>query len=101
MRKTVNNDNGNNNVIEKFKIAVPVKHLGNFWNSLGITLINCGINPILTWFQNCVLTDMITHAVVAAQGGNPARPAIAAPIGATFKIIDKKNLSSSYFANKH
>ena len=31
-----------------------------------------------------------THAAVAAQGDNPARPAIRAPTGATLKIKDTK-----------
>ena len=53
-------------------------------------LINCEINLILTWSKNCVLTDLITHAAVAAQGDNPAKPAIAAPTNATFKITDTK-----------
>ena len=44
----------------------------------------------LTWSQKCVLTAIITHAAVAAQGDNPARPAIRAPTNAAFKITDTK-----------
>ena len=53
-------------------------------------LINCEVFLNLTWSNNCVLTDMITHAAVPAQGDNPARPAINAPTGAAFKIKDCK-----------
>ena len=88
--KTPNNDNDKNNVIEGVKIVVPVKHLGNFWNSLYLPLINCEVNIILTWFKDCVLTDLTTTAAALAQEVNPARPAIAAPTGATFKITNPK-----------
>ena len=53
-------------------------------------LINCEVSLTLTWFKNCVLTDIITTAAVPAQGDNPSRPAITAPTGATFKIKDTK-----------
>ena len=30
-------------------VAVPLKHLSNFWRTLEMLLINCEINLILTW----------------------------------------------------
>ena len=69
---------------------VPLKHLGNFCNSLNIPLVNCEVNLISHWSKNCVLTDIITTAAVPAQGDNSARPAIAAPTNATFAIKDCK-----------
>ena len=53
-------------------------------------LINCEVSLALTWSENCVLTDITTQAAVAAQGNNPARPAINAPTNATFKITNTK-----------
>ena len=53
-------------------------------------LINCEVSLTLTCSENCVLTDIITQAARAAQGGTPTRPAINAPIGATFQITDTK-----------
>ena len=50
-------------------------------------LINCEVSLALTWSKNCVLTDITTQTARAAQGDNPARPAIHAP---TFKITDTK-----------
>ena len=44
----------------------------------------------LTWSENCVLTDIKTQTAAAAQGDNPARERIDAPINATFKITDTK-----------
>ena len=34
---------------------VPLKYLSNFWRNLEMPLINCEINPILTWSSICVL----------------------------------------------
>ena len=42
--------------------------------NLNIPLINCEVEQILTWSKNCVLVD----------------PAIVAPSGAKFKVIDTK-----------
>ena len=53
-------------------------------------LINCEVSLTLTWSENCVLTDITTQTARAAQGDNPARPAINAPTNATFKITDTK-----------
>ena len=53
-------------------------------------LINCEVPLTLTWSENCVLTDITTQTARAAQGDNPARPAINAPTNATFQITDTK-----------
>ena len=36
---------------------VPLKYLSNFWRTLGMPLINCEINLILTWSANCVISN--------------------------------------------
>ena len=51
-------------------------------------LINCEINLILIWYENCILTDIITQA--ANPNVDPAITAINAPTNATFKITDTK-----------
>ena len=53
-------------------------------------LTNSELFLTLIWSENCVLTDIITQTARAAQGDNPARPAINASTGATFQIIDTK-----------
>ena len=63
-----------------------LKHLSNFWRTLDIPLINDEISLALTWSENCVLTDIITHIAVAAQGYTPTRPDVSAPTNATFQI---------------
>ena len=65
-------------------IVVPLKYLSNFWKTLDIPLINCEVSLILTWSENCVLTDIKTQI---ARG---TRVAINAPTNATFKITDVK-----------
>ena len=47
-------------------------------------MINCEVSLILTWSENCVLTDIKTRI---ARG---TRVAINAPTNATFKITDTK-----------
>ena len=34
------------------EVAIPLKHLGNFWRTLDIPLINCEVEIILTWKKN-------------------------------------------------
>ena len=53
-------------------------------------LINCEVSLTLTWYENCVSTDITTQTARAAQGDNPARERIDAPTNATFKITDTK-----------
>ena len=67
---------------------MPLKHVSNFWRTLDMSLINCEVSLTLTWSKNSVLTDLITKASTPAQGDSPARPVIAAPTGATFKVSD-------------
>ena len=72
------------------EIVVPLKYLSNFWRTLDMPLINCEINLILTWSENCVLTSKATRDAVPAQGGNPAVTRVNNPTNATFKITDTK-----------
>ena len=39
------------------EIAVPLKYLSNFWRTLEMPLINCEINLILTWYEDCVISS--------------------------------------------
>ena len=36
---------------------VQLKHLGDFWKTLEMPLINCEVNLILTWSSACVITN--------------------------------------------
>ena len=47
-----------NDSLTNAEVAIPLKHLSNFWRALNIPLINCEVELILTWSKNCVLVDM-------------------------------------------
>ena len=70
------------------KVVVPLKHLSNFWRHLHISLINCEVELILTWFKNCVLIDKSTRG--ANYDADPVVYEIDNPEDATFKITDVK-----------
>ena len=53
-------------------------------------LINCEINLILTWTENCVLTMKATRDAVPAQRGNPAVTKVNNPKNVAFKIKGTK-----------
>ena len=45
---------------------VPLKHLGNFWRTLEMSLINCEISLQLKWSSSCIIV------AGAANNGNPS-----------------------------
>ena len=67
---------------------MPLKYLSNFWRTLNMPLINCEINLILKWSENCILTSKATRD--ANPDVNPAIGAINNPTNVTFKITDAK-----------
>ena len=69
-----NTEQGNIKTRENLDIVVLLKHLSNLLRTLDMSLINCEINLVLTWYENCVLTDIITQA--ANPHADPAIPAI-------------------------
>ena len=50
-----NNNDGNIAGRVDLEIMVPLNYLSNFWRTLKMPLINCGIELILTWSKNCVI----------------------------------------------
>ena len=50
-------DNNNSNIAGKVnvEIMVPLKHFSNFWRTLETPLINCEVDLILDWSENCVI----------------------------------------------
>ena len=37
---------------------VPLKYLSNFWRTLEMPLINCEVELILTWSENCIIISI-------------------------------------------
>ena len=46
---------------------MSLNHLGNFWNSLNIPLINCEVSLAFSWSEACVITSMAIRISVAGQ----------------------------------
>ena len=67
---------------------MPLKYLSNFWRILDMSLINCEINLILTWSENCVLTRSATRD--ADPDADHSVAAIDNPTNAIFKITDTR-----------
>ena len=44
-----------NSSTKNIKIMISLKCLSNFWRTLEMSLINCEINLILTWYKNYVI----------------------------------------------
>ena len=70
---------------KEVEIAVPLKHLDNFWNSLNILLVNCKVSLVLSWSETCVITSMEKIILVAGQPNRGDSPE-----SVTFKIKDCK-----------
>ena len=64
---------------------MSLKHLGNFWNSLNIPLINCVVSLALSWLETCVITSMVKRILAAGQPNRRNSPE-----SAVFKIKDCK-----------
>ena len=77
-----------NDTEKEVEIVVPSKYLSSFWRTLDIPLINCEINLILSWSENCVITSKATRD--ADLDTDPAVAAVNNPTNATFKISDAK-----------
>ena len=60
----------------------------NFWRTLHIPLINCEINLILNWSENCVITGKATRD--ADSDANPIVAAVNNPTNVTPKITETK-----------
>ena len=43
---------------KEFEIAVELKQLSTFWRALKMTLINCEVSLILTWYRKRLITSM-------------------------------------------
>ena len=62
-----------------------MKHIGNFWSSLKIPLVNCEVFLALAWSVNCVITTMGKIILIAGQEQRDN-----SPTNATFDMTDCK-----------
>ena len=47
------------------QILVPLRYLSNFWKTLEMPLVNCEISLILTWPENCVISNAAANQATA------------------------------------
>ena len=78
----------NNLTKNDVKTVAPLKYLSNFWRSLNISLINCKIELILTWFKNCVLISKASREV--NYGADPVVRKTDNPQNVIFEITDTR-----------
>ena len=52
-KANITGQTGNDGETDIVEIMVPLKYLSNFWRTPKMPLINCEVNPILTWSANC------------------------------------------------
>ena len=76
----------NKNGTQEIELAIPLKHLGNFWRVLNIPLISCEVFLELKWNKNCVITSLERRQVDAG----PPVVRDNAPTDATLSITDFK-----------
>ena len=79
---------------QNLETVVSLKHLSNCWRALKMPLINSEIRLILTYSENCVLTNIITQTGRDADSNTepPVQPKgrIDASTNAIFKVTDTK-----------
>ena len=68
---------------QKIELAIPLKHLGNFWRALNMPLISCEESLELKWYKNCVISSQEQRQVGGRLRDN-------APTGASLTIKDCK-----------
>ena len=56
-----------NSFVKNTKIAVLLRYLRNFWESLEIPFTNCKVHHGLDWIEDCILSVEILQAVEILQ----------------------------------
>ena len=90
--KIIGNAPAHNNNLDT-EVVVPLKYLSNFWWCLDLPLINCKIEPDLSWSRNCINSEISRTAPVTANPyANPPAQVRAATrtTGVIFQIISSK-----------
>ena len=55
-KQKITRSNGNDDT-KNVEIMVSLKYFSNIWRTLEVPLINCEINLIVTWSENCVISN--------------------------------------------
>ena len=64
--KIIENAPADNNTFDS-EVVVPLKYLSNFWKYLDLPLVNCEIELDLSWSDDCIISETLRSAAVAAN----------------------------------
>ena len=79
-------------VNENVEMAVLLKCLSNFWRTLEMQSINCEINFILTWSEDCVISSATGETKFKITDTKPYVPVATLSIQDNAKLILKEQL---------
>ena len=71
------------------EVAVPLKHLSNFWRTLEVLLINCETDPVLTWSADCVISSVNGETTFAITDTKLYAPVVTLSIQDNAKLYKK------------
>ena len=66
VNNNVDDYDANKESTKEVESAMPLKHLGNFWKSLNIPLVNCEVSLALIWHVTFVITSIEQRLTTAA-----------------------------------
>ena len=69
--------------------AVPLKYLSNFWRALEMPLINCEINLILIWSENCVISSAVGDRKFKIADTKRYLPVVTLPTQVNAKLLEQ------------
>ena len=78
-----------NNGTKNVEIMFPLKYLSNVWRTLEMSLINCEISLILTWYANCVISSSAQATTFVRNDTNLYVPVITLSIDDYAKLLQQ------------
>ena len=78
-----------NNGTKNVEIMFPLKYLSNVWRTLEMSLINCKISLILTWYANCVISSSAQATTFVRNDTNLYVPVITLSIDDYAKLLQQ------------
>ena len=73
------------------EVVVPLNYLSNVWRSLNLPLNNCKIELDLSWWKECIITEVSrTFKAVDPDGDPVVYELVTETTGATFQINNMK-----------
>ena len=85
------------------KVALPLKHLSNFWRSLEMPLINCKVELSLSCNPNCVLSNLVGDSTITIIDANLYVPIVtlSAQDNAKLSKLLSKGFNIQVYWNKY